>query len=521
MSLVNLIGYQTAWIRRWVGVCQGIPSDQVPPGYFSSALDFEASDVGALTPRAGFAPISTAAPDGKPIKSCYVADWDGTDKVFIATTHHVYTWVPASDAWTSIYTIVGTTADRMVFTVLSASTSPILVFGNGSDPLQKWAGTGSSSACGGGAPAGKPVSYQNYLAVFGISAAPGMVQFSITARDPDTWLYGGLPRFVEMRGRVTSVFPFSGLVIFSANRTELFSGDPASPSGLSVLSDTVGCVSHETVADCEGTLTWMSRSGVMTWNGGGAFPASNLSIPVSREIISSIRTDISRISWDLTKGASAVYDAVRKRYMVSAQLRAVAGGTSYWRTLVYDFLSGGWWPWSLHASAWGVLRADTTEQPVVISTTASGFVRKRAANTFKDVETTDTTYDYSASSGFWSADSPDADKIWRALTVCVSASTDDSYGGQRTLKFHVRGELENILLDDAEVSFSSGGFILGVNVLGDKIGSARGSETRVPVALRAKYFQFVLFGSGTTNAAPLTALGISFRPNVARPILVR
>lgn len=510
-------------------------TEEIPLGMFSDAIDYELTDDGQLSPRLGFEPYTDlTTPDGKPVRTIYPADWDGSVKLMVATSDHVYHYDITLGTWTSIYAIPTTTAKRMTFALLNGATSPLLVFGNGTDPLQKWNGT-TTSACA-GAPAGRPVAYKNYLAVFDVSGQPGRVQFSINPGDPDTWLYGGVARFLEMRGKVTAVFPYVGLMVFSSTRTEIFHGDPDAPSGMQTLSETIGCVAYETIADCGGVVRWLSQAGVMEWDGGGSFPARNVSNPAAdvgnayngrkKSVYSSVQRDIDRAVWEEEHHLSACYLPSRNAYLLAMRIRAVAAGASVWRVFVYFASHQAWFPWSAEHTALATLIVPSDKRQILLGGTTSGVLRRPSTRYLKDIDISggvnvETEYEFWAKSGDYDFGDPDSDKTLRRVSLATQGQIGDRISGNRTFQIYLWGEFGRTGMAAPSIDISTGGFILGINVLGDALTtSQRFVEASTPCALRAKHFTFKVFGKGAAQALAVSALCFHVRPGSQRVQLV-
>jgi len=519
---------ETVWIRRWGGVAQGAVPEHIPLGMFSDALNYQILENGALAPRMGFDLLmSASSPDGTAVKAIFPADMDGTTRLLVATSRNVYEVNPAIGGWTSIYAIPSGATRRMLFALLNANAGPLVVFGDGNCPLQKWDGT-TVSACT-GAPVGRPVAYKNYLAVFNIPGSPGRVQFSALPGDPDTWTSSGVALYVEMQGAVTSAVPFGGgLVVATQTRAEFFPGDPQQVLGMAVLSANVGVACHETVADCGGILTWLSQSGVMAWDGGGAFPSANLSNPDDsahpEQVSSRIQRDIDKIDWTQIADASGVFDPNKQRYLLSTWIQEVAGGFSESRTFAYEFRWRAWHPWSLEATALAMLLDPGTNRTEVIAGTTTGYLRRQGWSRFKDETTPGVydTYDYWAKSGAHDLGDPNSEKIFRAITIGSNGTIYPWVTGTRTVLAATIGEFYRTSGGNASVISPATGFILGTSVLGDVITNPteRYWEKRAPIAMRAKHITWRFFNSGSDNTVGISAFGISFVPSVKRPILV-
>jgi hypothetical protein len=517
-------GYETFWIRRFGGVVQDAIPEQIPVGMLADALNYELTPEGGLHPRLGYKLYApTGTPDGRAIKTIFAADFDGTIRLLIATDQHVYEFAKATDTWSLVYTIVNTAAKRMTFCLLNAATAPVVVFGNGADDLKKWDGTTVSNCLN--APIGRPVAFKNYIAVFDIPDHPGRVQFAVNPGDTDTWSYGGQIKTLEMRGKVTSIYPFGGgLVVFTDVRTEYFVGDPDYAQTMSVLSETIGCASHETVVDCAGYLTWLSQAGVVTWNGSAMFPSSNLSDPdVSDGVVRSrCQRDIDRIAWDQRGLISAYYDPAKKKYYLSAKLRAVIGGDAFWRTFVYDFKYGGWFPWDLECTGADIFVESGQRQVPLVGTSSGALLARSTENFYDEGLASNREYPYWARFGDYDFDAPNHEKLFREIILGAGGVIEDVLPGDRTLNISLRGEFDRIAVDDVEMENPTGGFRLSISVLGDRLSSGyRFAEPRQPIAIRCKHINWRIHGQGSGNAVNLTAIAFSYKPTVKRSVLTK
>ncbi|MDD2998943.1 MAG: hypothetical protein PHV05_07750, partial [Candidatus Riflebacteria bacterium] len=366
---------------------------------------------------------------------------------------------------------------------------------------------------------------KNYIAVFDVPEHPGRVQFAVNPGDTETWAYGDQIKTLEMRGKVTSIFPYGGgLIVFTETRTEMFVGDPDYAQTMSVLSETFGCSSHETVCDCAGNLVWLSQAGVVAWNGAAMFPTMNLSDPdVSDGVIRSrIQRDLDRVAWDQRDLISASFDPARKKYYLSAKLRAIIGGEAFWRTFVYDFKYGGWFPWDLECTAADMFIEDGRRQIPLIGT-SEGALLTRSTEVFSDANLVDVReYLYWARSGDYDFEAPNHEKLFREIIVGAGGIIEDVAPGDRTLIVTLRGEFDRIAVDDVAISNPTGGFRLGISVLGDRLSSGyRFAEPMARIAIRAKHLNWRFSGQGRDNAINLTAVAFTYKPTVKRSILTK
>jgi hypothetical protein len=518
----------TDWIKEWGGVIQEASPDKVPPGMFLDLLNYEIDERGGLTPRTGMGLFSTKqTPDGRPIRSTFAADFDGAIRHLVATDQNVYEFVFSTDSWTSIYTIPGGTK-KMLFAMLNSSFAPVVVFGNGFIDLKMWDGTTVSDCNASDAPKGRPVAFKNYLAVFDIPNAPGKCQFTYYSGDPTAWALGGVEKYIEVQGKITSLYPFvGGLLVFTESRTSIFAGDPNYPEGVQHLSETTGCWCHESVADCGGILTWLSRAGPEAWTGGGMFPSEHLGKPV-REGASNIAVDIGRIAWDQTNSMCGLYIPEQNAYFLSVQLRYPVGGVPYNRLYKYDFEYQAWFPWDTEVTCMCVVPSPISGQAgkqIMISGTSRGALRYAAESEFIDreiVSANDSEYTYSARLGDWAMGSPDREKFLQAITLGTTGIIKNIPLGNRTLNMNVRGDFDRVVKSTENISVSGSGFVLDFSRLDtDTLGDPyRFFHARKPTRLRTKHIGVVFSGSGKSNAIPINSLGVEFVTGVSRKVLI-
>lgn len=512
--------HQTKWLSRWGGICQGRFETEIPEGFFKDTLNFSISPTNAIGPRPGFSKL-TRTPDELPPIAAYPIDWDGALNIFIATAEHVYrvtfttTEVPV---WTLLHTWTSE-ATRATFAPINPNTSPHIVFGNGIDKMVKFDGT-TATELPAEAPKGLPIAYKNYLAVFGIPTFPGRVQFNINNGDPDVWLIGGIPRTLELQGTVVSIYPFTGLIIYTDRRTEIFNGDPDQIQGQSVLSETVGCVEHKTVVEAEGMLIWLSYSGITYWNGGGVFPTGVLS-DQEGERISNISEDMRRVSWKDRRAFCFAYNPVLRQLFASVRLvKRDVSGTEY-RTYVFDMSNQAWFPWDLEAHTVAVSISPTSSRAMTLAGFDDGtiaFAEPGISNAAHKDEKWESfrEFDYYIISGSDSFGTYEHDKTVRAVTLRISPSTGSE--GVREIPMTFRADfVVTGVSQTVELRF---GFVLGVGRLGDLLSGTQDMESRHPLAIRSKYFSWAVVGKGSLNSMPIQAMGISFRAHSTRSTMI-
>lgn len=512
--------HDTNWVNRWGGICQGRFETDVPAGFFRDTLNYSISSTGAIAPRAGFSSL-TRTPDNLPPVSIYPMDWDGALNIYISTKSHVYrvTFTVAEvPVWTLIHTWT-TDATRVTFAPINTSTAPHIVFGNGADTMQKYDGT-TTTALPADAPKGFPIAYKNYLAVFGIAGYPGRVQFNINNGDTEVWLFGGIPRTLELQGTVSAIYPFTGLLIFTDRRTEMFYGDPDKTEGQSVLSEVIGCAEHKTVVEAEGMVIWLSYSGITYWNGSGVFPTGILSDPEG-ERISNISEDMRRVSWKDRKLFSFAYNPVMRQLFALVYLTKKDYSGTEFRTYNYDMYNQVWFPWDLEAHTLAVSISPTSSRAMTLCGMSDGTIaysqpglsnalhRDEKAASYRE-------FDYYIKSGSSDFGTSEHNKTVRAITLRLSPASGSE--GVREIPLTFYGDfLSTGAQKTIELSF---GFVLGVGKLGDLLSGVENLERREPLAIRSKFFSWAIQGKGSINSMPIQALGVSYRAHSRRSTMV-
>jgi hypothetical protein len=516
--IANYVEPVTQWINKWGGVAQGVITRNIPAGMFADSLNYYVDSTGGISPRLGWDLVTDEnPPDDGEIRTVFLADLDGDYRILVATDDHVYEFdeTGTPSMYTELFEVADDPGLRFTFAVQNASSGAVVTWGNGVDDLQTWDGSSVVAVEG---VVGRVANYKNYLALWDIPNDPGKVQFSALG-DPTTWPSG---RYLEMQGKVTSVFAYGGLVVFTATRTEVFLGDPDAPDSMQVLSASIGCAVHETVADCDGLLVWLSQAGVMTWDGGGRFPAANLSDPSDKaESVSRIQRDLDRLVWDEAEYISGCFDPANKRYLLSAQMTATAAGTPFWRTFALDMDRRAWFPWDLAATAMGVVIGSDNRQYVMGASLEGGLRKESLGQLYDEDLSGNTDVAYWATLGDLDAGAPDNEKTLRYISVGTTGSVGAGLVGTRTLKVRVRGEFGRTAATDVSIDASAGGFILDLGVLGDALSDTqRYLSYGAPTNMRAKFFTLTFFGSGNDNAAAISELGLEFMPGPRRRLMV-
>lgn len=662
--------HQTQWITQWGGICQGRHDSLIPDGYFADAVNYCLNPDGSLGPRPG-TEILSKFPDGRKCIKVFFADWDGTPRLFAATTHHIYRYIPddpstepvepwSSERWTEVWQWT-TPCTRASFALINPNTDPHIVIGNGIDAMvvykESYGLPEVHAITEPNAPRGLPIEFKNYVAVFGIVDHPGRVQFNvvngIVERDvseengsaiinieadengnfvlpsnaysvksvfgyidgiinqntgarlfyeladsqyninynssgypvsittdenstslttlrveyyftdeDDPWLYGGIPRTLELQGEVTALYSYNGLVIFTDHRTELFSGDPDTPQGQQVLSNTIGCANYDSVVEAEGSIYWIAQQGICRWDGSGSFPAEIISDP-SAERISNICEDVRRINWSNREKFSATYDAINRRLYfkfdykyrdledVNMELVNVSD--------IFDFelKSGSWFRWRFRYEEKNEsIRGTEQDKSYDLNIDRMYFVNV-PRRTLEGTESVDYLngrlllsspdsklylmkfdlydesfvdgyfmysgnieeyhdYEYKIRSGSMDMGTTEYDKMFRAITLKV-VPNNKNYTGAKEITFKCFGDCQPTdQLATFRINFV---FIVGESCVGDRLTMLYATEQRRPIAMKCKYFSWILSGMGGKNAMPICAIGISYRPYSNRSTL--
>ena len=508
------------WLDVFSGVYQSTPGKRVPVGGWVDALNYRFTLSGEITARPGAAQI-VVEPNAAPIVSEFIADFDGTVRRLVATKTKVYELL-TDDTLSLVYTFP-TSHHRPTFAQLLEASATVVVFGNGKDTAQKWDGT-TVTACTADTPLGRPIVWANYLGFFDIDGYPGLVQFAISPNDPDYYYdINGDGIYLDAVGRVTSVRPFGGgLTVFTETRADFYVGDPGLGFSIQPLSKSVGCVEHFTGVDCDGLLFWIGKGGGYVWNGGGVFPTDLLTSPrdISR---SNIGEDAKAFTWDDMSVFSAAYLPAKKQLWLSGKKRPIPGGDSVARTWVYFFDYGAWMPWDLEATALTTYSPTAGTQEEMLMGSVDGSIRKLSYGTYVDVATAaTTTFQYFIESGDMDLKAPNNEKMFRGLHFHVRKPEGDLITAARSIHVEIKREFLPDLIQSGDVDISSGGFILGVSVLGiGALDPFEEDEKFIRFGVRAKYFRFKIFGEGADNAAAISALGVEARGGGKKVTLVK
>lgn len=522
---------QSLRIKNFRGVLQKATTDQLPENVLADALNYTITDNGELAPRTGFELFADdKTPDGLPILSICAADMDGEILILVATANNIFSYDPDTDVWATVYAIAEADRNpghRPTFAPMNQNAAPFVVVGNGKmhPQILEYSAGWTASACGADTPHGRPVSYRNYLVFFDIASAPGKVAFGWYPGDPDTFKVDGIEKYLEMRGTVTAVWAFpTGLLVFSGTRTEVFIGDPDQPTGMQVLSETVGCVSFESIADCNGIVFWVAQGGVMVWNGGGNFPSACISKPDDGNA-SNIARDFDLIAWDELDKITGAYNPLERQYMISAKIDTT-GSDTVWRTWVYDLADAAWYPWDLEATAMTGVIDPATSRNYVLNGTSGGLLRIQSDDTM--VDATDdaaagTTFEYD----YWfklpdmDFGLPEQSKLCRAVGITSPGALKKLPVGVRTVEMWLRGEYEDFQTDEISMAANSGGFILGINLVGDELSTASRMKRAIATCnILAKYINIYSSGKGVANAVPISEILVEWRPFSNRQDLI-
>lgn len=541
---------QTTWIRNFGGVCQYPGNTKNPLYLLADALNYYQNDRGELVARKGHVKyFDQTVPDGLEIRSTFVVEFREGKKILLATDRHVYEMF--ENRFEEIYELEALSKYPISFALVNEASIPVVVFGNGHIPLKKWDGAVITN-CGGGAPRGIPISYKNYIAVYNIEGQPkGRIQFNalkLGISDPDLWEdpISGIFRYIDISGEITALKETFGLLVFCYNKTFLLTGDPEGWGNLSRLPSNIGCISQHLVIDCEGSIVWVDRTGIYSWDGSGAFPTNKLNFSGDLTV-SNIGKDFDAIPRESLIKSAIHYSPLQKTLYFSSRNYETAYNNKTW---IYDFKRSAWFPWSYGFSAFVFFEIRDVE--IRIGFSFDGYPLKIAAGE----ERNDNGTPYYFFILFPDIDMGDAmsAKIWRAfhlgcrglglnringiyygdfeddpdISIVDRFKLDETRLGSRFQSL----ALTRKSISDTQVfsfDFNSGGFILGGTFDG---GASRLDEgtldppkryiiKRVPVSLRAKYLRLYIYGSEAQEAVPINEIGIEWRYVSMRKQLVK
>lgn len=140
---------------------------------------------------------------------------------------------------------------------------------------------------------------------------------------------------------VTGLAPIGEVLLaFKARGAWAFSGDPGTPDFKPTqLLQREGCVSHESIKQVEGVLTWLSRDAVLQWVPGMATP---------KEVTRDLSPTVAGYTAAQQSAAFAVYDPQERRYWLILPATTSPGTTPLSTALVWHLRArdgngdGGW-----------------------------------------------------------------------------------------------------------------------------------------------------------------------------------
>lgn len=365
------------------------------------------------------------------------------------------------------------------------------------------------------------------------SNTPTFIYIDYTSKTDDPWLYGGIKRYLDLQGEVTALYPYNGLLIFTDHRTELFAGDPDSPTGKTILSNTLGCANYESVCEAEGMCYFIAQQGVCRWDGSGNFPLEIIS-DENDQRASNISEDIRKINWKARDIFSLTYDPVNRRIYCFIQYYkknyTKPGATPTYDLFEYEIRNQAWFRWKI-AEEVPVNKAiycnvpssansvDMLDGRLLLLASDSNKVyqikNEMFAETFYDLTH---EYEYYVKSGAMTMGTVEHDKIYRAITLQV-VPDKKSYEGAKEITFTCFGDMQPTNMKAVfhiNFSFVLGGElstppVLNASRLGDRLTMLYATEQRRPIAIKCKYFSWQIGGKGNFNALPIYGIGISFR----------
>ena len=121
-----------------------------------------------------------------------------------------------------------------------------------------------------------PPSTLRYL-IIQAATAIGSVDNRIYLSSPGELEYWPTFNYVEVEELITALaITYVGIYAFTKAKTYLFNGTTLATISLSTLSNSIGCVDHNTIAYFKNSVVWLSEEGIVTTSGGTVI---NLSFP--------------------------------------------------------------------------------------------------------------------------------------------------------------------------------------------------------------------------------------------------
>lgn len=133
--------------------------------------------------------------------------------------------------------------------------------------------------------------------------------FYTTPLKPNNWPVGNSLKGItspDPRGNTAIKTMQDGLAVFTHTGLWKVYGDPDSRFQVLPVSEGCGCFSPRAVADVDGTLYWLGRGGVKSWNGTG--PVRDLSQVEDVQRVRGLYDTMARINLDAIDGVVAVYN---------------------------------------------------------------------------------------------------------------------------------------------------------------------------------------------------------------------
>lgn len=335
------------------------PPDQLAKTEAAELLNVDIRD-GTATTRRGSATLGDPLPSR--IQGLCWYDTPDAEYLVAGSGGLLFRW--DENSWESFSTYAGADADAAV---CFAQLDDVLYIADGTTPLSAWDGTALTEVA---APTGSLlITSSNRLWMAGIEEATDALCASAVL-DGATWD----DTHLRLRIGAGEGDPITGLagwdnhqvVVFKRNSIYIVRADPARTSGedaatslahaeVTKISDTIGCVSHRSIARVGSDLWFLSD--------GGVFSIGRVLAQATRELKEAVsgpvQDIIQRINWSAAHGAAAV--VWNNRYLLSLPLD---GATAPSALLVYHAQRKAWsglWI-GMEATAWSLSKAAGQER---------------------------------------------------------------------------------------------------------------------------------------------------------------
>lgn len=217
---------------------------------------------------------------------------------------------------------------------------------NGTDTPQQWDGVASTTsawtAASGTVPNGKYlIVHQNYVYVAGVPANPSRLYWCNvvpgTGTDPRTWPPANVVDLDPNDGDVITGLGTCGPLLLVFKRHKTFAVYDAATGANRRISDSVGCVSHRSIAETPGATFFLGEAGVWRTNG-STVDSAPISDPIAPTLAPlALPTQAAGCYW-------------QNHYYLSFSTDGVGNNI----TIDYDLTLGSWWVHSIGSNQWCV-----------------------------------------------------------------------------------------------------------------------------------------------------------------------